>query len=68
MDFSEVLQQRVSIRNFKETSVSKSLLTTIVSEAQQAPSWANSQPWQVYIGGTRCSRFESHMWLKRNKV
>ncbi|WP_332375234.1 nitroreductase family protein [Lactococcus cremoris] len=49
MEFSTTLNNRISIRDFKDKQISKEILKTIVSDAQQAPSWANSQPWRVYI-------------------
>ncbi|MDM5144853.1 hypothetical protein ICE98_01954 [Lactococcus lactis] len=49
MEFSTTLKKRISIRDFKNEQVSKEILRNIVSDAQQAPSWANSQPWRVYI-------------------
>ncbi|HFI0567465.1 TPA: nitroreductase [Streptococcus suis] len=49
MNFSETLKNRISIRDFKNSPVATETLTAIVSDAQQAPSWANSQPWKVYI-------------------
>lgn len=50
MEFNDVLRQRMSIRFFKpDRLISDEDLTAIVQEAQQAPSWVNSQPWKVYI-------------------
>ncbi|BAQ24471.1 nitroreductase [Streptococcus troglodytae] len=49
MEFSQVLSNRVSIRDFKDQAVSVEDLTAIISDAKQAPSWANTQPWKVYI-------------------
>ncbi|KXT75656.1 nitroreductase [Streptococcus sp. DD12] len=49
MNFKTLAKSRVSIRDFQDKPVAKDLLKEIVSDAQQAPSWANSQPWKVYI-------------------
>lgn len=49
MEFSEVVKGRRSIRFFDGRPIDKTVLRTIVEEAQWAPSWVNSQPWKVYI-------------------
>ncbi|MBU5242006.1 nitroreductase [Lactococcus lactis] len=63
MEFSTTLNNRISIRDFKDKQISKEILKTIVSDAQQAPSWANSQPWRVYIatGDTMKEIQKSHI-------
>ncbi|MCW3779093.1 nitroreductase [Levilactobacillus namurensis] len=41
---------RRSIRNFREKPLDKGTLTQIIQNAANAtPSWANSQPWRVFI-------------------
>ena len=49
MEFKEVVSKRHSVRNFREESVPVSVLEDIVRTAERAPSWENSQPWNVYI-------------------
>ncbi|KXT81019.1 nitroreductase [Streptococcus oralis] len=49
MNQSTVFHERISIRDFQAKEVATALLRQIVAEAQQAPSWANSQPWKVYV-------------------
>lgn len=49
MNFTDVVKQRHSVRDFKDESVSQEVLTEIIELAQQAPSWVNSQPWKVYV-------------------
>ena len=41
MEFEQLLKERRSIRAYKKEAVSHELLEKIVTEAQQAPSWAN---------------------------
>lgn len=48
MEFKKVLNDRHSVRDFKETPIKIDLIKEIVQEAQKAPSWVNSQPWKVY--------------------
>lgn len=49
MDFTDVVNSRHSVRDFSDKQISNELLTKIVKLAQRTPSWANSQPWNVYI-------------------
>ena len=48
MEFSQVVTNRHSVRDFTDQPVSQEDLVDIVRTAQQAPSWVNSQPWRVY--------------------
>ena len=48
MEFSQVVANRHSVRDFTDQPVSREDLVDIVRTAQQAPSWVNSQPWRVY--------------------
>lgn len=49
MEFSEVVAARRSVRSFSGKTLSHDVLTQIVREAQNAPSWVNAQEWKVYI-------------------
>lgn len=70
MDFNKIVNNRVSIRNFKNTEVSRDILKDIVNDAQKAPSWANSQPWKVYIavGDTMNSIKKEHLEKSINGI
>lgn len=48
MELQDAINRRHSVRQFTDQPVSKQTITKIVELAQQAPSWVNSQPWQVY--------------------
>ena len=48
MEFSQVVANRHSVRDFTDEPVSREDLVDVVRTAQQAPSWVNSQPWRVY--------------------
>ncbi|MBM7642691.1 nitroreductase [Streptococcus loxodontisalivarius] len=63
MTFAETLKNRISIRDFKAEAPSHEELTAIVADAQMAPSWANTQPWKVYIatGDTMEAIRKDHM-------
>lgn len=49
MDFLKANSNRYSVRSFSDKDVDDKILTDIVAQAQRAPSWANAQPWKVYI-------------------
>lgn len=49
MEFKEVVNKRHSVRNFSEKEIPVAILEDIVRTAERAPSWENSQPWNVYI-------------------
>ena len=51
MDVSTALNKRFSCRVFLETPVSKKILEEIFQDAFRTPSWANSQPWDIYVAG-----------------
>jgi len=49
MDIFEAINQRKSIRAFKEDPVPVDVLRRILEEAIRAPSWANTQPWEFAV-------------------
>ena len=51
MNVSEALNARQCVRAFKPDPVSRETVMAILEAASRTPSWANSQPWQVYVAG-----------------
>jgi hypothetical protein len=49
MNTLEAIEQRRSIRKFKDTPVSDEQLQTILQAAVQAPSGKNRQPWRFVV-------------------
>ncbi len=50
MEVTEAIKERMTTRGtFKPTPVPRRLLENILRQAQRAPSWANTQPWQFAI-------------------
>src|SRR3972149_5074819 len=49
MDVTAAIKQRMTTRQFKTTPVPMNLIRNILEQAQRAPSWANSQPWQFAV-------------------
>ena len=54
MNITDAMHARRSMRAFLDTPVEKEKLTAILCTAARTPSWANTQPWEVFIatGGT----------------
>lgn len=54
----ELLHTRFSCRAFLEKQVPKETISEILARAQRAPSWCNTQPWQLVItSGTGTNNF-----------
>ena len=49
MNFSELLKNRRSIRNYKEEPVSDEVISSIVNDSILAPSAGNEQPWKFIV-------------------
>ncbi|MGO1245611.1 nitroreductase [Sphingobacterium sp. JB170] len=47
--FNEVLRLRKSCRGFLETPVPDDMITSVLEDAQLAPSNCNTQPWETHI-------------------
>jgi len=49
MNTIEALNSRYCCRAFRPDPVSKEKVLKIVEAATRAPSWANTQPWEIYV-------------------
>jgi nitroreductase len=49
MTVREALSARHSFRAFLPRPVEKEKLRSILEAAQRSPSWANSQPWEIFV-------------------
>lgn len=49
MDILEAIKNRRSIRQFKPDDVPESLIREILETAVWAPSWGNTQPWEIVV-------------------
>lgn len=49
MDVAEVIRTRKSIRAFKPDPVPLAVIRDIIEQAQRAPSWADTQPWEFAV-------------------
>lgn len=62
MELAAAIKQRHAVRLFSDQAVTNDDLLKITALAQQAPSWANSQPWKIYYatGNTAAKIREQH--------
>jgi nitroreductase len=51
MDVLEALNARFTCRTFKKDQVKKETVLKIMENATRSPSWANTQPWEIFIAG-----------------
>jgi len=51
MNVSEALKKRRSCRAFKPDPVDRDTLLAILNDALHSPSWANTQPWEIFVAG-----------------
>jgi nitroreductase len=49
MELKQVIKERKSVRGFLPKPVSKKIINSILSQACHAPSWGNTQPWELLI-------------------
>ena len=49
MDFTKVVQERRSLRNYLDKPVEREKLNYVLEAARQAPSWKNLQCWRFII-------------------
>jgi nitroreductase len=49
MKVADALTTRFTIRAFKPDRISRDLLIKILGPALHAPSWANTQPWEIFV-------------------
>ena len=49
MDTKKAVKGRRSIRMFKPDEVPQEIIREILDEARWAPSWGNTQPWELYV-------------------
>lgn len=49
MNVSDALKSRFTCRSFDQKSVSREKIEQILEMALHSPSWANTQPWEIYV-------------------
>ena len=51
MDVIDALNTRFTVRAFKPDPVDRNTLEKVMEAALKSPSWANTQPWEIYVAG-----------------
>ena len=63
MNTIDALNSRYCCRAFKPEQVSKQKVEEILEAAIHAPSWANTQPWEIYVAsGEPLERLRKAYW------
>jgi nitroreductase len=63
MELQEAIRNRRSIRQFLAKPVSKEIIQALIAQSLWAPSWGNTQPWEiVVVSGEKMEEFK-----KKNK-
>ena len=66
--FKTLVKERHSVRLFKkDKEIPKETLKSIMSTALDAPSWCNSQPWNIYVASGKTLSEIRTEWIKKNK-
>lgn len=66
--FQRLLQARTSCRAFTDRAVDRMLVEAALRDAQQVPSWCNSQPWEVHACGQDETRRLSDAFFEHTKT
>lgn len=70
MNVSDALKSRFTCRQFKQEPVSKDEIKQILEAANHSPSWANTQPWEIYVAmGDKLNKIKAEYmrYFKENK-
>ena len=51
MDVRDALRARRTVRAFLDRPVPRETLEAILGDALHTPSWANTQPWEIFVAG-----------------
>ena len=51
MNVIDALNTRFTVRAFRPDPVDRGTLEKVLAAALRSPSWANTQPWEVYVAG-----------------
>jgi len=51
MEVLDALNNRYTCRAFKNVPVEKDTVVEILEHATRSPSWANTQPWEIFVAG-----------------
>lgn len=67
MNVGEALQNRRSCRVFKPDRVDRDTLLAVLNDALRTPSWANTQPWEIFVAGGEVLKDVKQAYLENIK-
>ena len=65
--FEEWMKARHSVRYFQKKEIPEDTLKQIISIALQAPSWCNSQAWNIYVASGKTLSEIRTQWISKTK-
>ena len=49
ISFSDLIRNRRSVRDFLPTPIPDAVLQSVLADANQSPSWSNTQPYRIAV-------------------
>ena len=69
MNVIDALRARSTVRAYKHDPVGKDTILKILEAATRAPSWANTQPWEIFVAaGEALERLRTEYTLRLRNV
>jgi len=65
-NFEELMKKRHSVRKFQSKEIPEDILKSIISTSLRTPSWANSQPWNIYVVSGKALEEIRKIWITKN--
>jgi nitroreductase len=68
MNVNEALRARRTVRAFLPRPVPRETLEAILADALQSPSWANTQPWEIFVAAGEPLERIRGIWAERTEA
>ena len=66
-NFKELMKERHSCRKFQSKPIPEEVLKDIISISLAAPSWCNSQPWNIYVASGKTMEEIRKEWISKGE-
>ena len=66
-NFRELMKARHSCRKFQSKPIPEEVLKDIISISLHAPSWCNSQPWNIYVASGQTLEEIRKEWISKGE-
>ena len=67
-NFRELMKERHSCRKFRSKPIPEEVLKDIISISLAAPSWCNSQPWNIYVVSGKTMEEIRKEWIAKGEA